>query len=317
MRVLFSRFLAEEPDIVLGRKERDRLFALVAAEVIAAQKTSHLSRNVPGGTVDRIHFSITSLSVVQPGTPFVINFWAYVAQERPAMLKRARESAGKSQIKIQSKGPVQVSRGTLLIVRLKVKGLIIDDPEDAILWDGDIGNATFMAQVPDDASPGAQGGLATIYANGLQIAKLHFVIEVGNTVSNVDYLPITGQRYQKAFASYASADRDQVLPRIQGIQKALPQLQIFLDVMSLRSGQYWEQELWKTIPDNDVFYLFWSENAKQSEWVEKEWRCALQSRGLDFIDPVPLAPPDQVPPPPELASKHFNDWVLAFMRNTQ
>jgi hypothetical protein len=33
---------------------------------------------------------------------------------------------------------------------------------------------------------------------------------------------------------------------------------------------------------------------------------------LEFIDPVPLVSPEQVPPPPELATKHFNDWILAF-----
>jgi hypothetical protein len=36
-------------------------------------------------------------------------------------------------------------------------------------------------------------------------------------------------------------------------------------------------------------------------------------RGVDYIDPVPLVSPDLVPPPPELAQLHFNDWVLAFV----
>jgi hypothetical protein len=46
--------------------------------------------------------------------------------------------------------------------------------------------------------------------------------------------------------------------------------------------------------------------------VEKEWRWALASRGIEFIDPVPLESPSDAPPPSELASLHFNDWVLAF-----
>jgi ATP-dependent Clp protease ATP-binding subunit ClpA len=98
------------------------------------------------------------------------------------------------------------------------------------------------------------------------------------------------------------------------MQKIARELEVFLDVVSLRAGQYWERELWTAIPQHDVFYLFWSQAASQSEWVRKEWQCALKTRGLDFIDPVPLASPDDVPPPPELAEKHFNDWVLAFMR---
>jgi hypothetical protein len=51
-----------------------------------------------------------------------------------------------------------------------------------------------------------------------------------------------------------------------------------------------------------------------SECVEKEWRCALEKRGIDFINPVPLDFPDEVPPPPELNTKHFNDKMLYFRK---
>jgi hypothetical protein len=98
------------------------------------------------------------------------------------------------------------------------------------------------------------------------------------------------------------------------MQKILPKLEVFIDVISLRSGQKWEQELWKVIPTYDVFYLFWSANARRSDWVDKEWRCALKTRNLDYIDPIPLVSPEEAPPPPELASKHFNDWMLPYMR---
>jgi hypothetical protein len=71
----------------------------------------------------------------------------------------------------------------------------------------------------------------------------------------------------------------------------------------------------KEVTGRDVFYLFWSAHARDSEWVRREWQTALQVRGIDYIDPVPLVPPDEVPPPPELADQlHFNDWVLAYMR---
>jgi hypothetical protein len=124
-------------------------------------------------------------------------------------------------------------------------------------------------------------------------------------------------RHKTAFASYASPDRDEVLRCIQGMEKAAPSLNIFVDVHSLRSGQKWEQEIWNRIPTSDVFFLFWSTNAMNSPWVEKEWRCALSARGPDFIDPVPLEPPDVAPPPKELINLHFNDWQLAYQRKSR
>lgn len=121
--------------------------------------------------------------------------------------------------------------------------------------------------------------------------------------------------YKKVFVSYASADVNEVLGRLQGIQKIAPEMEFFLDKKSLRSGKYWEDELQKAIESADAFYLFWSDNAKKSKWVEREWRFALKLKGLDFIEPFPLVTPDECPPPPELSKKHFNDWHLYFKKN--
>src|SRR5258708_28342388 len=92
-------------------------------------------------------------------------------------------------------------------------------------------------------------------------------------------IPVTSgiPPYRKAFASYARPDRDDVLARVQGMQKILPQLEIFLDVVSLRSGEEWQSKLWQVIPEHDIFYLFWSANAKKSAWVKEEWHCALKT----------------------------------------
>ena len=93
-----------------------------------------------------------------------------------------------------------------------------------------------------------------------------------------------------------------------------PKLDIFFDVKSLRAGQRWLPELEHNVRNREVLYLFWSEEAAESEWVEKEWRLALTEKGLDSINPVPLDEPDRVPPPAELAALHFNDAWLMFIK---
>jgi hypothetical protein len=86
-----------------------------------------------------------------------------------------------------------------------------------------------------------------------------------------------------------------------------------MDVKSLRSGENYEARLLEEIASRDVFFLFWSKAARASQWVEKEWRFALWKRGADFIDPIPLVTPNEVPPPRELAETlHFGDWTLAY-----
>ena len=76
------------------------------------------------------------------------------------------------------------------------------------------------------------------------------------------------RHFRTAFASYASQERDTVMRIIQGLQKGAPGLEVYVDVASLRAGQNWEHELNQVIPTRDVFYLFWSRAASQSNWVE-------------------------------------------------
>ncbi len=271
---------------------------------------------LPPRIIDRVTFSVTAPARLVSGTPFTIDVWAHLDQHRERVIQRARDAASGVGISMKSKGPVQVARGAVLVVRLKLEGLTIENDEDTLLWDDEIANATFAAAVPMGASDGLRRGLATVHLNGLQIVRIDFVLNVGRVSAEVGDMQARTSSHRSAFASYAREDSDEVLPRIQGIQKVAPGLDVFLDVLSLRSGQRWEAELWKQIPRSDIFYLFWSEHARRSEWVEKEWRCALKTKGLDFIDPVPLVSPDEVPPPPELADKHFDDWVLAFRRGS-
>jgi hypothetical protein len=61
------------------------------------------------------------------------------------------------------------------------------------------------------------------------------------------------------------------------------------DVMTLKSGQNWSQELLDMIGRADVFQLFWSSTASMSAYVEQEWRFALElaaEKGPAFIRPV-------------------------------
>ncbi len=94
------------------------------------------------------------------------------------------------------------------------------------------------------------------------------------------------------------------------MKKIAPNLDVFIDVFSLRSGQNWLCKLAEHVPNKDIFYLFWSQPAADSQWVKREWRLALLKRGINYIDIVPLDEPDRVPPPQELSSLHFSDAYI-------
>ncbi len=290
-------------------------------EAIVYSETMSRSRG-PAASVGRprlelagpAQFTVTAPQFVLPGSEFLVLVWAHLEDQFDAVVSRASKELGVSEALIRTKGPVLLERGSSLSVTVKIEGCAVDDPEDTLLWEGSIANASFLVRVPPVAAAGPHSGVVSVACMGMRIARMYFQITVTQTTGGHEILPSPAHRLRKAFASYASQDRDEVLGRIQGIQKVAPELEVFLDVDSLRSGHYWTEEILKIIPATDVFYLFWSVHASRSAWVEKEWRCALDCKGIDFIDPVPLAPPEEAPPPPELSQKHFNDWILAYRR---
>lgn len=275
----------------------------VFAELITPQpRWTPPAETAPPAT-DQLQFTITSQKELTPGEPTLIDVWAHLAGQRDVMLQRAQDAQRGEAIASRSSTNVAVVRGSTISVQLKLAGFEVPDPDAAIVWDGDIGNASFPVLVPESIRRGKHLGMVLFFIEGKQVAKLHFDVVVASAAAKPK---------RSAFASYQSNDRAKVTARVQGLQKALPELDVFLDVLALRSGQNWEQRLREEIARRDVFYLFWSTNASKSKEVDKEWRLALELRGPDYIDPVPLESPKFVPPPPELAHKHFNDWTLMY-----
>lgn len=262
---------------------------------------------------DLVHFSVAAPPSVQAGSTFLLGVWAHLDSQRGEVLARARQELSQEPV-VSTRGPARVKRGTRLAFHLEVEGMTVEEPVGWVDWEGEPAQAAFFVDAPADAAAGNHKGRLSVCVEGVPIMEMRFLIRVGEAAAESAPLTTEVQRYRSAFASYSRKDRAEVFKRIQGIHQVVPDLDIFVDVDSLHSGQDWEKELWRQISGRDVFFLFWSSNALKSKWVEKEWRFALEKRGLDFIDPVPLEPPDQAPPPPELAGKHFNDRELVFIK---
>ena len=106
------------------------------------------------------------------------------------------------------------------------------------------------------------------------------------------------------------------MKRVQMLDRV--SIDFFQDVLSLEPGERWAKELYKHIDESDVFFLFWSTAAKNSEWVLKDVRYAIDRHAGDETAPPEIIPvliegPPPVLPPPELEELHFNDRFLYFI----
>lgn len=74
------------------------------------------------------------------------------------------------------------------------------------------------------------------------------------------------------FASYASDDRERVVPLVE-LLRTLEQ-RVFFDRDSIPNGALWERELRSALRQISMLFVFWSKHAAMSEWVCMEWKTA-------------------------------------------
>ncbi len=201
-----------------------------------------------------------------------------------------------------------IAPGTEITVVPQGEGLTFDPPQARITWAGDWQRADFeMAATGERVGPVIEGSIAC-YVGPLLIADLRLPVVVPQADEDIppaEQKVQSAKMYQAVFASYSHADTA-VVEAMETACKALG-MDYLRDVMTLKSGQQWSDELLNMVERADVFQLFWSETACQSPYVEQEWQHALnlaERKGAAFIRPIywqkPLAPV-----PAALSHLHF------------
>jgi hypothetical protein len=181
----------------------------------------------------------------------------------------------------------------------------VDEEQARLVWEPPSTRVSFRFKAASTVLVGQRTLVRfEIRASGLRLC--HFYVEF---VAGSSKVRLPRQRFvairkmpQTAFASYASSDRKAVCERLQGLQSI--GVDVFLDCLDLRAGENWEEALQGAVVSKDVFLLFWSVAASRSQWVAREWRTALEVRGLEYIVPNTLET-GSCPPPKELAALHF------------
>ena len=273
---------------------------------------SPVSIDKPSVKLQKVQFSAIAPKALIRGEYYIINVIMYEESYRHIVDELIRTMDDPAQ---ETRSGVQiVSEGAKIKVVLNSQDLLIEDNIETRTWQGDYLDFSFALQLPDNFKKRQILLTAVVYINDVIASKLKFVVKCSSR--SEQKIAVSREDVFSAFISYASQDRNRVAAIIQGMKKARPDLDIFFDVDSLRSGDNWELALHEEIEKRDVLFLCWSHFARQSKWVDEEWRYALAHKGIECIEPVPIEPPGVCPPPDELKSKHFNDRLL-YIINTE
>ena len=260
----------------------------------------------PAITLDKVQFSAVAPKTFVKGDYSIIEIMMYEDAFR-YVVQNAITNAD-DPVKETKSGVLKAEREANITVVLSSPDIDIEDNTETQIWQGEYLSFSFAVEVPEKYKKKQILFVASVYINDIIATRLKFVAKCRSLIEQK--IEVTRDDVLSAFVSYASQDRNRVAMIIQGMKKARPDMDIFFDVDSLRSGDDWENALWREIDKRDILFLCWSKYARESKWVDAEWRYALKQKGAESIEPVPIDPPGSCPPPNELSRKHFNDKLL-------
>ena len=235
--------------------------------------------------------------VIRSGSSFIARFVAYHPELEAALTRQLNEWDPKASRRIDA-ARANWAVGTRVSVIGHGTDLTFDPEVDQFSWQGEKHILDFRVGVSESAI-GTRDLRFDIYVEDFRLTRIWLPLQVGqDDLGEPQTKTISSPR--TAFASYASQDRPRVLDRVAAL-KIHCGLQVFLDCVSMRPNAKWRQILPDMIFESDQLLLFWSKAARDSEWVDKEWRLAFSRRGIDGIEIHPLSTYDEAELPQELA----------------
>jgi hypothetical protein len=131
---------------------------------------------------------------------------------------------------------IEIKRGARVEITLAVNELVIDEPVQSAVWQGQPVFCQFLITIPAGTSGRSFFPVVRVSINGSLVGCVKFRISANSSAASPRSRPLGDhvRRYEKAFVSYATKDRKEVLKRVQMLN--VLKTNFFLDLLSLDPG---------------------------------------------------------------------------------
>jgi hypothetical protein len=262
-----------------------------------------------------IDVSVFGPGALEPGREGLIQVFLHELDQRSVAQSLAQQMDPRAVRRGIKTLAMEILHGQTVEVLLESRGLVVEQSMQSLIWRGEPDFCQFTVAIPEGSSGRTFYPRVLVLVDSVPIGSLTVAIraEADPEGKPITLLGDNARRYQRAFLSYASANRSEVLKRAQMLRAM--RISFFQDILDLDPGVRWERKVYKEIDSCDVFLLFWSSAAKASEWVLKEAEYALRRQrasddAIPDITPVLLEGPPPPPPPDFLKDIHFNDSLI-------
>ena len=203
-----------------------------------------------------------------------------------------------------------IVRESEIVLVPEVPGIQFNPPRRSFLWATGlrVHEESFFMRAPFALAGKVARGRVSIFFGQLLLAEIALSLRVAEESVRIPLSKEEGwarsvaKPFRKIFASYSHQDATVVEAMERNIRAI--GYEYLRDVVNLRSGQHWDDQLLALITDADIFQLFWSRNSAQSAHVEKEWRYAIALQREAFVRPAYWEIPMPEAPEP-LRRLHF------------
>jgi hypothetical protein len=201
-----------------------------------------------------------------------------------------------------------IRRGTEITIIPELPNCELTPATATVVWSENWHCAPFRFRRRRETDQVPLIGSVGFYVGPVLIADICLLIELRDQTRSITPHSAATVPYEAIFVSYSHEDT-WVVNQLERAYTALG-MQYLRDVNALRSGERWDPALLHKIDEADIFQLCWSHAAKQSPYVEREWRHATTRTSDSFIRPIYWEKPMPAPPD-ELHTLHFSYYQPA------
>lgn len=262
------------------------------------------------GKKQDVYSSVFAPSEVKPKSRMMVQVYLHLNEETEKVKALATEADKNAERRDYIPLQTKLKKGDKVDVILNINGnTLLYNSRKSIIWQGSFCKCAFDYLVPSDIDVDELSSSVTLYVNGAIVGEMLFYTQIVDSPAQL-YTNVIAKPVNKLFISYSHNDlksAEKIAKLYEGMD-----VDVFFDKHRLKSGYIYSEEIFNFIRTADTFVLCWSENAAQSEYVEKERKAALElaypNRKPRDLAPISIKPYN-IPPyatPPEDMIEHYH-----------
>lgn len=223
---------------------------------------------------DLTYSSIYAPAEVKSKSHMQIQVYLHLYEEIEKVKALAQESDKNAERRDYIPLQCKLKRGDKVDVSLSIYGeTLLKSDKKSVVWHGHFTKCSFDYFVPKDIDVDELSCVALLTVNEIPVGEMRFITKIVESPRKLNP-EIIAHKYNKVFISYAHKDQAKVRSFHEGLK--LAGIEHFFDRAYLKTGDIFPQVIQDYINSADLFVLFWSENAAQSDYVQKERTQALE-----------------------------------------